>query len=172
MIVGGISFVYSQGFHPHPKISFAGATAVGMESEGEFADIRIQDPRENLACLADRINRALPSGMVITAMRELPPRTFSLAELVTGFDYDLILPEELAEEELDSINAGIRAFRNAESFAVTRTSEGETDAQGNTPLRPDLGSGPGLPTDSTYRANRSRRDNPARRTDNQRPRAF
>jgi radical SAM-linked protein len=125
MIVGGISFVYSQGFHPHPKISFAGATAVGMESEGEFADIRIQDPQEELACLAERINKALPSGMVITAMRELPPRAFSLAELVTGFDYDLILPEELAEEELDRIDRGIRAFQDAESFAVAREVKGK-----------------------------------------------
>ena len=47
MILGGIFFVYSQGFHPHPRISFAGATAVGMESRGEFADIRIQDPRRS-----------------------------------------------------------------------------------------------------------------------------
>jgi len=125
MILGGISFVYSQGFHPHPKISFAGATAVGMESTGEFADIRIQDPRDKLTCLAERINRALPSGIAIMAMRELPPRAFSLAELVTGFDYDLILPEELAGEELDRIAVGIRAFQDAESFAVTREVKGK-----------------------------------------------
>jgi hypothetical protein len=42
-----LSLVYSEGFHPHPKISFAFATAVGMESEGEFADIQIRVPREN-----------------------------------------------------------------------------------------------------------------------------
>ncbi|MHB8909523.1 MAG: TIGR03960 family B12-binding radical SAM protein [Syntrophales bacterium] len=125
MLLGGISFVYSQGFHPHPKISFAGATAVGMESAGEFADIRIQDPWEELTCLTERINGALPSGMMITAMRELPPRAFSLAELVIGFDYDLILPEELAAEELDRIDAAIGAFQGAESFTVTREVKGK-----------------------------------------------
>jgi radical SAM family uncharacterized protein/radical SAM-linked protein len=124
MLLGGVSFVYSQGFHPHPKISFAGATAVGMESAGEFADIRIQDPREELACLAVRINAALPSGMMIQAMREIPPRAFSLAELVIGFDYDLILPDELAGEELDRIDAALHSFRDAGSVIVTRAVKG------------------------------------------------
>jgi radical SAM-linked protein len=125
MSLGGISFVYSQGFHPHPKISFAGATAVGMESSGEFTDIRIHDPGKKLAPLAARINGALPSGMAITAIRELPPRAFTLAELVTGFDYDLILPEGLTGEELDRIDSGIRSFRDAENFAVTRMVKGK-----------------------------------------------
>ena len=32
--LSGVSLVFSQGYHPHPKISFAGATSVGMESRG------------------------------------------------------------------------------------------------------------------------------------------
>ncbi len=139
MILGGVSFVYSQGFHPHPKISFAGATSVGMQSEGEFADIRIQDPREGLACLMERINRALPAGMAITAMRELPPRAFSLAELVTGFEYHLILPAELTGDELDRIEAGIDAFREAESYAVTREVKGQPVAKDVRPFVLTLG---------------------------------
>jgi radical SAM family uncharacterized protein/radical SAM-linked protein len=126
MIVSGMSFVYSQGFHPHPKISFAGATAVGMESEGEFADIRIQEPCEKPGPLMVRINTALPSGIAITAIRELPPHAFSLVEMIAGFDYDLILPEELDTAELNRIEAAIRAFRNAKCFIVTRESKGKS----------------------------------------------
>jgi radical SAM family uncharacterized protein/radical SAM-linked protein len=126
MLLGGVSFVYSQGYHPHPKISFAGATPVGMESQGEFVDIRIQDPRMEPRTLAERINRGLPSGVEVTAVRELPPHAFSLAELVVGFDYDLLLPEGFAEGALDALESSLRTFLAAEHFSITRQTDGKT----------------------------------------------
>ena len=118
--LSGITFIYSQGYHPHPKISFAGATSVGMESRGEFADIRIQDPHEDLSLLTARINSVLPAGVMITTMRELNPRPFSLAELVVGFTYDLILPGDQDDGELDRIESKIGAFLHMGEFCVTR----------------------------------------------------
>jgi len=126
MILGGIFFVYSHGFHPHPRISFAGATAVGMESRCEFMDIRIQDPGVELKTLVARINAGLPSGVAVTAMRELPPHDFSLAEIVKGFDYDIILSEEIGEEDLDRFEADIPRFLDAKSFPVRREVSGKT----------------------------------------------
>ena len=125
MILGGLSFVHSQGFHPHPKISFASATAVGMESQGEFADIRIQDPPTEIAPFMARINAKLPAGVAITGMHVLPPQPFTLAELVKGFDYDLVLPEDPGTEELDRIEAGIGKFLEAEHFGVGREVDGK-----------------------------------------------
>jgi radical SAM family uncharacterized protein/radical SAM-linked protein len=138
MILGGISFVYSQGFHPHPRISFAVATAVGMESRGEFADIRIQDPGVELKTLMARINAGLPSGVAVTAMRELPPHDFSLAELVKGFVYDIILPEGIGEEDLDRVESGILHFLEAEHFKVNREANGKTVIKEIRPLVTDL----------------------------------
>jgi radical SAM family uncharacterized protein/radical SAM-linked protein len=138
MILGGIFFVYSQGFHPHPRISFVGATAVGMESRGEFADIRIQDPGVELKTLVARINAGLPSGMEVTAMRELPPHDFSLAELVKGFIYDLVLPEGITEADLDRFEADISRFLGLASFPVRREAEGKTIIKEIRPLVADL----------------------------------
>ncbi|MBM4314830.1 MAG: TIGR03960 family B12-binding radical SAM protein, partial [Deltaproteobacteria bacterium] len=121
----GVSFIYSKGYHPHPKLSFAGATSVGMESHGEFVDIRIQDPCEELGHLATRITAALPAGMGITAIVELPPRAFSLAELVAGFTYVLTLPPDSTHETMDLIEAKIRAFLEAGSHCVTRKADGK-----------------------------------------------
>ncbi|MEW6335291.1 MAG: TIGR03960 family B12-binding radical SAM protein [Thermodesulfobacteriota bacterium] len=123
--VAGLSFIYSQGYHPHPKISFAGATSVGMASLGEYADIRIQDPRDAPGALLARINAALPEGMRITAMNELPPRTFSLAELVVGFSYDLILPEDERALQTDQIEGRIREFLAADRCLATRQTDGK-----------------------------------------------
>ncbi|MHB8769400.1 MAG: TIGR03960 family B12-binding radical SAM protein [Syntrophales bacterium] len=121
----GLAFAYSQGFHPHPRISFAGATAVGMESTGEYADIRIQDPGETPETLAARITAVLPAGVAVTAACELPPHAFSLAEMVAGFEYDLILPDEYTQAECERIGEAIRAFWEAERFPVTREAKGK-----------------------------------------------
>ncbi|MBU0574745.1 MAG: TIGR03960 family B12-binding radical SAM protein [Proteobacteria bacterium] len=134
MIAGGISFAYSQGFHPHPKLSFADATSVGMESRGEFADIRIHDPDEDHAPLAVRINAALPAGVAIKAMRELPANAFSLAELIAGFDYEIVLPADVGEAELLGIEAGISRFLAAGSVCVTREAKGKKACRDIRPL--------------------------------------
>jgi radical SAM family uncharacterized protein/radical SAM-linked protein len=138
MTLGGIFFVYSQGFHPHPRISFAGATAVGMESRGEFADIQIQDPGVGLKTLMARVNAGLPAGVEVTAMRELLPHDFSLAELVKGFVYDLLLPEGIAEADLDRFEADIARFLDAERFPVRREANGKATVKEIRPLVADL----------------------------------
>lgn len=38
----GIDLVYSKGFNPHPKISFAQALSLGHESRGEYVEIETQ----------------------------------------------------------------------------------------------------------------------------------
>ena len=38
-----IDLVHSQGFNPHPKISYGNALALGTESQGEYVDIEIED---------------------------------------------------------------------------------------------------------------------------------
>jgi radical SAM-linked protein len=121
--LGGIFFVYSQGFHPHPKISFAGATAVGMESRCEFADIRTLDPGVDLKALTARINAGLPSGVAITAMRELAPNDFSLTELIKGYVYEIIFPETVGEEQLKRFETEAARFLSLENFPVRRRSK-------------------------------------------------
>jgi radical SAM-linked protein len=138
MSISGISFVHSKGYHPHPQISFAGATSVGMESQGEFVDIRIQNPREEPGLLTARINAVLPAGVAITAMCELSPRAFSLAELVVGFAYDLILPNDSDDEEMDRFEAKIHAFLHTGNFSVTRETKGKSVIKEIRPFVTDL----------------------------------
>ena len=89
-------------------------------------DIRIQDPEDKPDTLIARINAALPTGIAVTAMHELPPHAFSLAQMITGFEYDLILPDDSDRAELDRIETAIRIFMEADSFCVTRESKGES----------------------------------------------
>ncbi len=68
----GLNLVYSKGFHPMPKVSFACALPVGTESLQETVDIEVAGPLEAISLKAS-INRQLPSGIVVTSVKEIPP---------------------------------------------------------------------------------------------------
>ena len=138
IIRGGFFLVYSQGFHPHPRISFAGATAVGMESRGEFADILLHDPEAGPKELMSRINAGLPSGIAIEAIRKLQPQDYPLAKLIRGFCYDLFFPEGIGETELDRFETDIRLFLEAGHFTVSREADGKKIVREVRPLVEDL----------------------------------
>jgi radical SAM-linked protein len=57
-----IPMAYSSGFHPHPRISYAGAAPTGAASEAEYLEIalaQVVDPQEVRRALAE----ALPDGL-------------------------------------------------------------------------------------------------------------
>lgn len=60
----GVPVAYSQGFSPHPILSFATAVPVGCASRCEVADIRMAGDMPPDAFLA-AINPALPDGMAV-----------------------------------------------------------------------------------------------------------
>jgi radical SAM-linked protein len=60
----GLSLSFSEGFHPHPKISAGPSLAVGMEGFGEFFDVELTEPTEPSPEL---LNRFLPPGFSIKA---------------------------------------------------------------------------------------------------------
>lgn len=126
MMMGGIFFAYSQGFHPHPLISFSAATSVGMESLCELADIRMHDPGTDIAGIMALINRGLPEGMEVTAIRELYPNDHSLASLTAGFLFSIMPPPDKAERPPEAIEAAIASFLNADHFLVKRGDNSKT----------------------------------------------
>jgi radical SAM family uncharacterized protein/radical SAM-linked protein len=66
----GIPVAYSQGFNPHPKISFGSVLPVGTTSEVEVADIALEDymgPEEFIS----RANAQLPQGLEILKAQEI-----------------------------------------------------------------------------------------------------
>ena len=121
-----LSLCYSAGFHPHPKISFATATSVGMESRQEYLDVTALQHSRDLSILKDEINKALPDGMIITGLQELSFAARDLARSLQGFAYELILPPDTDEEILSRLSRGIENFLAAESFPISRPSKGKT----------------------------------------------
>ncbi len=87
---------YTEGFNPHPYISFLLALSLGVESEGEPVDIRIvgdMPPEE----IKERLNKCLPEGLRVEAAAA--PFNKS-GEITFGEYYCLFDKAEITEEEL------------------------------------------------------------------------
>ena len=81
-----INLSYSEGFNPHPKMSYGNALALGVESQGEYVDIEIEDDIEVKEFL-ERINEQLPDGIKFVKGQEIDPKTSSLSSIIVYGEY-------------------------------------------------------------------------------------
>lgn len=97
----GLPMLFSQGFHPHPRFSFATATSVGVESEAEYLDIYVDamGPEE----AQERLNRVMPPGIAILESVEVPLKTESLSMLIDATRYRVTLPNHRADLLADQV---------------------------------------------------------------------
>ncbi|MBN1472224.1 MAG: DUF2344 domain-containing protein, partial [Syntrophaceae bacterium] len=117
---------YTVGFHPHPKISFATATAVGMESRQEHMDITAQEYLSDLNLLKTEINSLLPDGIGILEIRKLSPEERAIAQALKGFEYELCLPADIDSVRLKEMEENITNFLAASAFNIQKISKGKT----------------------------------------------
>ncbi len=98
-----IELSFSQGFNPHPKMSYGNALALGVESFGEYVDIEIEDEAITCEELMQRINKQLPDGMEFIKCIQLQGGEKSLASHIVYGDYIFSLAniENFSKEEVD-----------------------------------------------------------------------
>ncbi|MGH3901727.1 MAG: TIGR03936 family radical SAM-associated protein [Pseudonocardiaceae bacterium] len=60
----GLPMAYSQGYHPHPKVSWVGAAPTGAASEAEYVEIQLVDHADPELIRAD-LDAALPEGLAV-----------------------------------------------------------------------------------------------------------
>lgn len=66
-----IPMAFSLGFSPHPKLAFATALPVGVESEAEWADLEVTQPLEPES-FRERVNLVSPEGLKILEVLVVP----------------------------------------------------------------------------------------------------
>jgi len=80
-----VPVAYSEGFSPHPKLSFGLALSTGHESLGEYLDVDVTeslgDPVD-VGALITRLDPGLPIGLDVQAAAEIAPGTPSLQQSV------------------------------------------------------------------------------------------
>ena len=100
----GLPVAYSQGFVPHPLISFGLALPTGCESDGEYLDVRlgIEQPAETpVAQLPTVLSALLPEGIEVQAAAFVAETEGSLQQEVGSCTWELevlsVPGRELAE---------------------------------------------------------------------------
>ncbi len=63
----------SEGFHPHPRMTFASALALGIEGADEVLDVFL-DQAVTEGLVARRLQEQSPPGLVITSVEVLDPQ--------------------------------------------------------------------------------------------------
>ena len=103
-----LSLEYSQGFNPHPKMSFALAMSVGLTSDCEYGEVNLLDELNSDEFLV-RMNAVLPDGLEIIRAKVCEAETNSLSSSIEKSCY--LLKVRLAPEI-----AFVTVADNVESF--------------------------------------------------------
>ena len=85
-----VPLVYSQGFHPHPKVAFSSARPVAEASLGEYMDITLNE-RIDTDELLERLQETVPEGFRVYGVTEVDLKAPSLMSAVDGMDYVVIV---------------------------------------------------------------------------------
>ena len=73
----GLPLAFSQGFNPHPKISFGSALSVGVTSNGEYMDMELTEAVE-LTQLKERLTQNLPPALMLLDAQEITQKNRSV----------------------------------------------------------------------------------------------
>jgi len=107
----GVSLVYSKGYHPMPKLSFAAALPVGTESLHETLVVQWHDSSPD-RMLGDRIDEQLPSGLEIKTLEVLDREAKSLKNKEIHYEISFH-GVKVGEDRLER-------FLASDSFPVTK----------------------------------------------------
>lgn len=91
----GVPMAHSQGFSPHPKISWAGAAPTGVASVAEYVELQLVD-RVDPEVLGTELDAALPCGIDVLEVVEAGPG--ALTDRLEASKWQISLPGVPVEE--------------------------------------------------------------------------
>lgn len=98
----GIKLAHSQGFNPHPKMSFAQPLSLGYESAGEYLEFETVEAHDP-AFIQERLNTVMPEGLGVLSCEHMENTGKTLAARTEAASYEIILPGDYAKMDLAGI---------------------------------------------------------------------
>jgi radical SAM-linked protein len=119
-----IPVAYSEGFSPHPKLSFGLALPTGHESLGEYLDVEVTeslgDPLD-VGAFITRLDPGLPIGLDVQAAAEIAPGTPSLQQSVVCCTWRIGIQGHACHQLPERVGDVL----GADSIIVTRERKGQ-----------------------------------------------
>lgn len=111
---------HSEGYHPHPKLSFGPALALGIASTSEYFDVGLA--REiKPASIQNSLNQVLPESLRITAAGRLNEPVIPLNALINRAAYRVELA--VASQSLPGVKADLAAIIAKQELMVSRSTK-------------------------------------------------
>ena len=123
----GLPIAWSQGFNPHPVMSFGSALALGWTSEYEVIDIKLSAPMGRKRT-EEAVRAALPVDLPVLEVRMIDDRHPAPMALVRSSDYRVTLEGESAPNVLAAI-PGFMESERVPTLKKTKSGEKEIDAR-------------------------------------------
>lgn len=115
-----IPLSYSQGFNPHPQLSFATALSTGYTSDAEWVDVKL-DKNMEAGDFLDKVNHVMPEGFALAECYAVEDKLPSLTALLESADYELTFANDTDYERL---KADIDKLVNGEIIVDKKTKGG------------------------------------------------
>ena len=109
----GVPLVFSQGFHPLPKIAFGPPLPLGYESWAEYLDFQVGGDFQPGKALM-RLNEVLPQGVEFLEIEEIPLPFPSIFDNIFMVLYDIVFFETVGVQR-----EKFTQFGKADSFWIT-----------------------------------------------------
>lgn len=118
-----LPLAFSQGFNPHPKISFAVPLALGVSGEREFVDIELTEQMDT-DLLVESLNKNLPVGIDVLEARVVSGQQKPLMARVESADYriECAVDDKVTQDTVEQI---IREMLSQPSIMVQREVKGK-----------------------------------------------
>jgi len=111
-----LALMYSQGYHPQPKIQLASALPLGFSSRCELVDLWV-DGEVDLQTLPERLAKAVPPGLGILGVQQIDEKSPPMQTQVRSTEYQVTLFEAI---DLEGLTKRIEACLAAESLDRVR----------------------------------------------------
>ncbi len=126
-----IDIRFSEGFSPHPVMSFAAPLGVGMESLGEYLDIEVNS-MTSAEEMKDALNREMADGFSILSVRVLPDGSQNAMASVAAARYQIFYSDRQENGPccfpIDRIEEKLAAFYARERIPmIKKTKKGERE---------------------------------------------
>ena len=121
----GLPIAFSQGFNPHPLLSFGSALALGWTSEYEIIDVKLAVPMGRKRT-EEAMRAALPVDLPVLEVRLVDDKHPAPMAMVCASDYEVELSGANAEATINAIDAFL-AKDSVMAMRKTKSGEKEVD---------------------------------------------
>jgi radical SAM-linked protein len=131
----GVPLAYSQGHTPHARMQIASGLPLGYFGSAEMMDVFLAEPMAPTE-FGDRVGPALPRGLRLKSVEEVPLKSPSLQSALRQAEYRVTIQTSVPAAELAERVASLLA---ADHFAQQRTRKGRQESFDLRPLVKEVG---------------------------------